>query len=44
MEPEEILRLKHITGFSKLFKDVHYKQAWESKRQVKIRVGLEDNK
>lgn len=34
MEPEELLRLKHITGFSKLFANVKYKQAWQSKRQV----------
>jgi ParB-like chromosome segregation protein Spo0J len=37
MESEEILRLKHITGFSKLFENVEYKKAWESKEQVKIR-------
>lgn len=37
MEPEEVLRLKHITGFSKLFENVQYKQAWESKAQLKLR-------
>lgn len=37
MEPEELLRLKHITGFSKLFADVEYKRAWLSKRQILIR-------
>ena len=37
MEAEEILRLKHITGFSKLFKDVEYKKAWETKRQIKLK-------
>ncbi len=37
MEPEELLRLKHITGFSKLFEDVEYKRAWETKRQIQIR-------
>lgn len=37
MEPEELLRLKHITGFSKLFGDVEYKRAWETKRQIQIR-------
>lgn len=37
MEPEEVLRLKHITGFSKLFEDVQYKMAWESKKQIKLR-------
>jgi len=37
MEAEEILRLKHITGFSKLFKDVEYKKAWTTKRQILIK-------
>lgn len=36
MEPEELLRLKHITGFSKLFEDVEYQQAWVSKKQIKL--------
>lgn len=34
MEAEELLRLKHITGFSKLFEDVEYKRAWVVRRQV----------
>ena len=34
MEAEELLRLKHITGFSKLFSDAEYKKAWESKKQL----------
>jgi len=37
MEAEEILRLKHITGFSKLFKDTKYKRAWQTKRMIKIK-------
>jgi ParB-like chromosome segregation protein Spo0J len=41
MEPEEILKLKHITGFSKLFENVEYQKAWETKRQVKIRIDYE---
>ena len=39
MEAEELLRLKHITGFSKLFENVEYKKAWEDKNQVKIRLN-----
>ena len=35
MEAEELLRLKHITGFSKLFKDSVYKRAWVKKTQIK---------
>ena len=34
MEPEELLRLKHITGFSKLFADAEYSKAWKTKRQI----------
>ena len=41
MEAEEVLRLKHITGFSKLFEDVEYKRAWESKVQLKLRKEAE---
>jgi len=37
MEPEELLRLKHITGFSKLFADVQYKQAWVTRSQVIVK-------
>ncbi len=36
MEPDEILRLKHLTGFSKLFEDVEYRKAWKSRRQVRL--------
>lgn len=36
MEAEELLRLKHITGFSKLFEDVDYKKAWVSRNQIKL--------
>ncbi len=38
MEPEEVLRLKHITGFSKLFENVEYRRAWMHKSQVKIKL------
>lgn len=36
MEPEELLRLKHITGFSALFADRDYNRAWVSKSQIEI--------
>lgn len=39
MEAEELLRLKHITGFSKLFEDVEYKAAWVTKRQASVKRG-----
>jgi ParB-like chromosome segregation protein Spo0J len=37
MEPDELLRLKHITGFSKLFDDVEYNKAWVTKRQLLLK-------
>lgn len=37
MEAEELLRLKHITGFSKLFADVEYKRAWVTRRQAAVK-------
>jgi len=36
MNAEELLRLKHITGFSKLFADVEYQQAWMTMNQVRL--------
>ena len=37
MEPDELVRLKHITGFSKLFSDVEYNKAWVSKHQILLK-------
>jgi len=37
MEQEELIRLKHITGFSKLFENAEYSRAWETKNQLKIK-------
>lgn len=37
MEPDELVRLKHITGFSKLFENVEYHKAWEARRQLEIK-------
>ena len=42
MEAEELMRLKHITGFSKLFADAKYKNAWEHKKQLQIKKQYED--
>jgi len=41
MEAEELLRLKHITGFAKLFDGAKYNKAWESGNQIKIRKNYE---
>lgn len=43
MEPDEILRLKHITGFSKLFKDTEYNKAWMSKHQIRLAAKEKQN-
>jgi len=37
LEPEELLRLKHVTGFAKLFDKVEYGKAWETDRQIQLR-------
>lgn len=39
MEPEELLRLKHVTGFSKLFADVEYSRAWKTKNQIRLEAA-----
>lgn len=39
MNAEELLRLKHITGFSKLFENVEYRRAWMTQRQIRIAAG-----
>ena len=36
MEAEELVRLKHITGFSKLFADVEFKRAGVARTQIRI--------
>ena len=42
MEAEELIRLKHITGFSKLFEDTEYKKSWELKKQLQIKKQYKD--
>ena len=42
MEPDELLRLKHITGFSKLFADAEYNKAWVSKHQILLKKQVEE--
>ena len=37
MEADELLRLKHITGFSRLFADTEYNKAWVTKHQIRIK-------
>lgn len=37
LEVDELLRLKYVTGFAKLFEGVEYRKAWETRRQIKLR-------
>lgn len=39
MEPEELLRLKHITGFSKLFADREFNREWVTRSQINAKVA-----
>jgi ParB-like chromosome segregation protein Spo0J len=44
MSPEEVIRLKHVTGFSKLFADAEYRRAWKTDRQIRIERSLREAK
>ena len=43
MEADELLRLKHITGFSKLFKDAEYSKGWVTKTQILAKKKYEES-
>jgi ParB-like chromosome segregation protein Spo0J len=36
VEADELVRLKHVTGFSKLFENVDYRRSWQTKRQIQL--------
>lgn len=42
MEADELLRLKHITGFSKLFANAEYNKAWMTKNQILLKKQVDD--
>jgi ParB-like chromosome segregation protein Spo0J len=42
LETDELLRLKHITGFSKLFESVEYRQAWVTKKMIQAEKGYQN--
>jgi len=42
LETDELIRLKYVTGFAKLFADVEYKNSWETRRQIKLRRDYEE--
>lgn len=37
MSADELIRLKHVSGFSKLFEDTEYRRAWETRRMAQLR-------
>lgn len=37
LEADELVRLKYVTGFAKLFENTEYKRAWESRHQILLR-------
>lgn len=44
LQSDELLRLKHVTGFSKLFQNVEYRRAWETKKMIEIRNNYKETK
>jgi len=43
MQPEEVLKLKHITGFSRLFENAEYSKAWMTKYQIRQKAKMQEN-
>lgn len=43
LEADELIRLKHVTGFAKLFENAEYKRSWETRRQIRIRRDYAEN-
>jgi hypothetical protein len=41
LEVEELIKLKHLTGFAKLFEDVEYQKGWETRKMVRLRTTYE---
>ena len=39
--PEELGRLKHVTGFSKLFENAEYRRAWTTRRMAQFKRDYE---
>jgi len=38
LEPEELIKLKHISGFSALYKDAKYSKSWETPKMIQLRL------
>ena len=44
LEAEELVRLKYVTGFAKLYEDKQFSQAWETTNQIKLRNEYNESK
>mgnify|MGYP000147173869 FL=1 len=44
MSVEALVKLKHITGFSKLFKDKEYSKSWQTKNQLLLKKKYNDER
>ena len=42
MEVDELIRMKYVTGFAKLFEDTKYSRAWETRHQIENRRNFEE--
>ena len=44
LETEELIRLKYVSGFAKLYEDKEFSQAWETTNQIMLRNEYEKQK
>ena len=44
MEADELIKLKHITGFSKLFDNIEYRNSWKTQKQLKLEKEYAESK
>ncbi len=42
LEADELVRLKYVTGFAKLFENVEYSKAWETRRMIQLRTSWKE--
>ncbi len=42
LEADELLRLKYITGFAKLFENTDYSRSWQTRYQIRLRKAYID--
>lgn len=37
LSKDELIRVKYVTGFAKLFEGIEYRRAWETRRMIRLR-------